>query len=77
MARDTVKIKLWYENLRANPECEVQIKRRKTKMRARTASAEEREVLWPKLAAHYPDFASYDAWTERVIPVVILEPVSS
>lgn len=68
---------LWYKNLKANPECEVQIKRKKMKMRARTASPEEREALWPKLVAHYPDFASYDAWTDRVIPVVILEPIAT
>lgn len=67
---------LWYKNLVANPECEVQIKRRKLKANARTASAEERELLWPKLVAHYPDFASYATWTERVIPVVVLEPVN-
>ncbi len=68
---------LWYKNLLANPECEVQIKRHKRKMRARTASPEERARLWPKLVAHYPDFASYEAWTDRVIPVVILEPAGS
>ncbi|MFZ1864189.1 MAG: nitroreductase family deazaflavin-dependent oxidoreductase [Polyangiales bacterium] len=68
---------LWYENLRANPDCEVQIKRRKIEMRARTASAEERDRLWPKLVAHYPDFASYETWTDRIIPVVILEPIAS
>jgi len=66
---------LWYKNLVANPECDVQIKRRKFKAKARTASPEEREALWPKLVAHYPDFASYASWTDRVIPVVILEPV--
>ena len=64
---------LWYKNLQAHPECEVQIKRRKTKMRARTAEPAERERLWPKLVAHYPDFASYASWTDRQIPVVILE----
>ena len=65
---------LWYKNLVATPECEVQIKRRKRKMKARTASPEERADLWPKLVAHYPDFASYATWTDRIIPVVILEP---
>jgi deazaflavin-dependent oxidoreductase (nitroreductase family) len=64
---------LWYKNLVAHPECEVQIKRRKVKLNARTASPEEREALWPKLVAHYPDFASYETWTDRIIPVVILE----
>ena len=66
---------LWYKNLVANPECDVQIKRRKLKAKARTASPEEREALWPKLVAHYPDYASYATWTERIIPVVILEPI--
>jgi deazaflavin-dependent oxidoreductase (nitroreductase family) len=67
---------LWYRNLQANPRCEVQIKRRKIEMTARTASREERELLWPRLVAHYPDFASYQSWVERIIPVVILEPVA-
>lgn len=67
---------LWYKNLQANPECTVQIKRRKMKMTARTALPDEREALWPKLVAHYPDFASYETWTERFIPVVILEPAT-
>ena len=66
---------LWVKNLDATPDCEVQIKRRKTKMRARTANPEERAELWPKLVAHYADYASYETWTDRVIPVIILEPV--
>ena len=66
---------LWYKNIVANPECDVQIKRRKMKAKARTASPEEREALWPKLVAHYPDFASYATWTDRILPVVILEPI--
>ena len=64
---------LWYKNLQANPECEVQIKRRKLKMRARTVDEVERKQLWPKLVAHYEDFASYETWTDRVMPVVVLE----
>jgi hypothetical protein len=45
-------------------------------MSARTADPAERDRLWPKLVAHYPDFASYESWTNRAIPVVILEPAS-
>lgn len=66
---------LWYRNVQANPNVEVQIKRRKTKMVARDANEEERAKLWPKLVAHYSDFASYEAWTDRVIPIVICSPV--
>jgi deazaflavin-dependent oxidoreductase (nitroreductase family) len=67
---------LWYKNLMAHPECDVQIRRRKIKMKAHTASPEEREALWPKLVAHYPDYASYVTWTDRVLPVVVLEPIA-
>lgn len=65
---------LWFGNVEANPDVTIQIKRRRLRMKARTASPDERERLWPKLVAHYPDFASYVTWTDRVIPVVICEP---
>lgn len=67
---------LWYKNLQANPDCEVQIKRRKMRMRARDAAPAERERLWPKLVGHYPDYASYATWTDRVLPIVVLEPIA-
>ena len=65
---------LWYLNLSANPEVEVQIGKNVRAMRARDATPEERQVFWPRLVEMYPDFASYQSWTERVIPVVVLEP---
>ena len=42
--------------------------------RARTATDPERDRLWPQLLELYADYASYQAWTERQIPVVICEP---
>jgi hypothetical protein len=39
-----------------------------------TAGPEERARLWPKLVELYADFDSYQAWTDREIPVVILSP---
>ncbi|MCA9647380.1 MAG: nitroreductase family deazaflavin-dependent oxidoreductase [Polyangiaceae bacterium] len=65
---------LWYLNLQAKPECEVQIRRETLKLKARTASPEERAKLWPRLLEMYSDFEDYQSWTDRVIPVVILEP---
>ncbi len=64
----------WYRNLCANPDTHVRIKSEVRAVRARTASTRERDTLWPRLVALYPDFASYQSWTEREIPVVILEP---
>ena len=68
------KSPLWYGNLVANPACTVEIGREKRSMRARTASAAEKQALWPRLVAIYPDYDDYQARTERDIPVVILEP---
>jgi len=65
---------LWYLNIKANPDVTVQVGKRERKMRARTASPQERAELWPKLVAMYADFDSYQARTEREIPVVICEP---
>ena len=64
---------LWYGNLAKNPDVEVQIGSELRPMRARTASPEEKEALWPKLLATYRDYADYQARTRRDIPVVILE----
>jgi len=65
---------VWYLNLKANPDTEVQIGSRKRKLRAREASPAEKAALWPRLVAMYPDYDQYQARTERVIPVLILEP---
>jgi deazaflavin-dependent oxidoreductase (nitroreductase family) len=65
---------LWYRNLEANPDVEIEIGREKLKARAHRASAAEKKALWPKLVAMYRDFDDYQARTERDIPVVILSP---
>jgi hypothetical protein len=43
-------------------------------VRARTATAEGRAALWPRLVDSYADFAEYAGWADREIPVVIFEP---
>jgi len=65
---------LWYLNLQANPNVTIEDRRDKLPMRARTANAEERARLWPRLVALYGDYANYQSWTDREIPVVILSP---
>jgi deazaflavin-dependent oxidoreductase (nitroreductase family) len=65
---------LWYRNLLAEPQVEVEVGRERTKRVARTASAEEKAALWPRLVAMYRDYDDYQARTERDIPVVLLEP---
>jgi len=63
----------WYANLTATPETSVQIKGEKRAVRARTATADERAALWPRLVDLYADFENYQSWTDREIPVVVLE----
>jgi len=65
---------LWYLNLRANPDCEFQIGTTVRRMRARTATPEEKRAYWPRIVALNADFAHYQARTTRDIPVVVLEP---
>lgn len=64
----------WYLNLVENPEVELSVEGRTTRMRARTASAAEREQLWPRITAAYRGYAGYQRRTSREIPVVICEP---
>jgi len=52
----------------------VEVRGTRRRLRARTASPEERAAYWPRLCEVYPDYADYQARTEREIPVVILEP---
>lgn len=65
----------WFANVVANPETQVHLRlERARRVRARVATAEERAALWPRLVELYADFDNYQAWTDREIPVVILEP---
>lgn len=64
----------WYLNLRAHPDAEVQIGRKRQRVRARDATAEERRELWSRFVETYPKYALYQAKTARRIPVVLLEP---
>ena len=65
----------WYRNLTANPEVEVTMEGNTSKMRARTASPEEKAALWPDIVAAYKGYDSYQKRASRDIPVVICEPV--
>ncbi|GAB2788088.1 nitroreductase family deazaflavin-dependent oxidoreductase [Amycolatopsis magusensis] len=63
----------WFLNLQENPEVQVQVKADKFTARARTADEQEKAVLWPKMAAVWPDYDDYQKKTDRPIPVVVLE----
>ena len=64
----------WYYNVMAQPDTRVWLKREIRVVRARVADPEERAELWPRLVELYADFATYQAVTDREIPVVVLSP---
>ena len=64
----------WYQNLVANPEVTVQVGPETRRMRAATATPEEKARYWPVMTASYPGYDNYQRKTERDIPVVILSP---
>ncbi len=64
----------WYLNLVADPEPMCRSERERRAVHAVTRLPEQRAALWPKLVEVYADFDTYQNWTEREIPVVILQP---
>lgn len=64
----------WYLNLRANPDVTVQRGAAVLRMRARTATRQERDVLWPKVVQRYAGYDRYQRRSTREIPLVICEP---
>jgi deazaflavin-dependent oxidoreductase (nitroreductase family) len=65
----------WLLNLQANPTVEVVLRDGPPRqLRARVATEQERERLWPRVVADHRNYADYQARTTRVIQLVLLEP---
>ncbi|BBY99094.1 nitroreductase/quinone reductase family protein [Mycolicibacterium fallax] len=64
----------WYRNAVANPEVTLTVDGVVRPMTARTATAAERDQLWPRVVKAYRGYAGYQAKTDRVIPLLICEP---
>ncbi len=64
----------WFHNLVATPTATIEVGDATINVSARVAQGDERERIWSaqKLAA--PGMAEYETKTDRVMPVVILEP---
>lgn len=68
------KTPAWSLNLQANPDAEVEVGRKRSKVRARVAEGEERAELWRKHNEQYSGFDEYEARTDRDIALFVLEP---
>lgn len=67
----------WYHNLRAIPEITLQDGATTTEVVAREIAGAEREEWWQRCVAAYPPYAEYQTKTDRLIPVLLLEPARS
>lgn len=66
---------VWYGNLVADPRVELQDAMVHTDVTAREIHGDEREQWWARCVEAYPPYADYRTRTDRVIPVLLLEPV--
>jgi deazaflavin-dependent oxidoreductase (nitroreductase family) len=67
---------VWYFNLKANPHVELQDGPTRRDYLAREVSGDEKAVWWNRAVEVWPDYAKYQAKTDREIPVFVLEPIS-
>ncbi|MCW2602924.1 MAG: hypothetical protein JWN61_1059 [Pseudonocardiales bacterium] len=66
---------VWYYDLLANPSVELRDGTTVLSTVAREIHGEEKAIWWERSVAAFPNYAEYQAKTEREIPVFLLEPV--
>ncbi|HEX5333045.1 MAG TPA: nitroreductase family deazaflavin-dependent oxidoreductase [Cellulomonas sp.] len=64
---------VWFANVKAHPEVELQDGSQKWDLVAREVHGEEKALWWERAVAAFPDYAAYQRTTTREIPVVVLE----
>lgn len=63
---------VWYHNIVAHPDVELQDGPVRKDYTAREATGEEKAVWWDRAVAAYADYADYQEKTDRPIPVFVL-----
>lgn len=63
----------WFENLRADPDVVVQIRREVFTARSMILGEPERSIWYARAVSAYPGYEDYQGRTDRIIPVVRLE----
>lgn len=71
------RVPAWALNLKANPDAEVEVGRRRVPVCARLTEGEERTDLWRRCNDQYAGFDDYATRTDRDIAVFVLEPVGA
>ena len=66
----------WYHNLKAHPDIEIRLGRKKLRVHAEELSASQRGEVWPAMRRQNPAIDSYAARAGRVLPIIRLRPVT-
>ena len=64
----------WVHNLETTPQAELQDRGVRRDYTVHQAEGEEKVAWWARAVAAWPDYDKYQASTERVIPLFVLEP---
>ncbi len=67
---------VWYYNIKANPQVELQDGEVTKDYTSREVSGDEKATWWERAVAAWPDYAEYQKKTDRQIPVFVLTPVN-
>jgi F420H(2)-dependent quinone reductase len=67
---------VWYYNIVAHPQVELQDGEVTKDYEAREVSGDEKAAWWERAVAAWPDYAEYQKKTDRQIPVFVLTPIS-
>ncbi|WP_327186587.1 nitroreductase family deazaflavin-dependent oxidoreductase [Streptomyces sp. NBC_01334] len=67
---------VWYFNLKADTQVELQDGPLKQDMTAREVTGTEKAEWWERAVAAFPAYADYQKKTDREIPVFVVEPAA-
>jgi deazaflavin-dependent oxidoreductase (nitroreductase family) len=67
---------VWYYNIKAHPQVELQDGDVTKDYEAREVSGDEKSTWWERAVEAWPDYAEYQTKTDREIPVFVLKPIS-
>jgi F420H(2)-dependent quinone reductase len=67
---------VWYYNVKAHPQVELQDGEVTKDYEAREVFGEEKAVWWERAVEAWPDYAEYQTKTDRQIPVFVLTPIN-
>jgi F420H(2)-dependent quinone reductase len=67
---------VWYYNVKAHPQVELQDGTTTKDYEAREVFGQEKTAWWERAVAAWPDYANYQTKTDRQIPLFVLTPIN-